>query len=80
MAIADGGVLNDALSEADGDLDAVPRLFNNLRYNDVQRTLDIEEVMLILLFDKLLLISMELHGDLNQASRSFSNQWSVFCI
>jgi len=49
MAIADGGVLNEALSAAEGDLDAVPKMFNELRYEIIQRTLDIEEVMLILL-------------------------------
>ena len=43
-AITDSVVLDDALDRVDGDLDAVGKIFNDLRFEDVRALQDIQMV------------------------------------
>ena len=43
-AITDSAVLNDALDRADGDLDTVGKIFNDLRFEDVRALQDMQMV------------------------------------
>ena len=43
-AITDSAVLDDALDRADGDLDAVGKIFNDLRFEDVRALQDMQMV------------------------------------
>lgn len=36
MAVQDGKALSEALCAADGDLESIPRMFNDLRYNNIR--------------------------------------------
>ena len=44
MAITDLEVLDEALDRADGDLDAVGKIFNDLRFEDVRALQDMQMV------------------------------------
>ena len=44
MAITDSAVLDEALDRADGDLEAVGKIFNDLRFEDVRALQDLQMV------------------------------------
>ena len=44
VAILDNKALNTALEQSRGDIDEAVRLFNTLRYHDVQKTQELQEV------------------------------------
>ena len=50
MAVQDGKALSDALSAADGQLDRVPALFNDLQYRTDKSYQHLEAVMTEILF------------------------------